>query len=121
MNQVPKLFSDEEIKNILEKDLLELMGEQNMPGEEKVALYEKMAQTVEDRVMLRIYDALTDPERKEFETIIDSGDRAKTNEYLLAKDLSIQQMLVQEAMLYKLDMMSLMKLSQNNTQNVNKE
>lgn len=116
-----KLFSDDEIKDILDKDLLDLMGAQTMTDEQKADMYLKMSTTIQDRAMLRVYDALTDEERAEFASIIDSGDAAKTNEYLLAKDISIPKLLVQEAMLYKLEMMSLLKMGKNNADTSVKE
>lgn len=117
MNQNQTLFSDDEIKDILDKDLLDLMGAKNMSDEDKAAMYEKMATTVQDRVMLRIYDALTDKERSEFATIVDSGDAGKTNEFLLGKNLNVPKLLVQEAVLYKLEIMSLLKMGKEEPAN----
>ena len=108
-----QLFSEEEIKNILDKDLLELMGAKNMPDEEKAALYEKMAQTVQDRVLLRVDDLLDEEGQKEFVSIIDTGDQEKTNQFLLGKNINVPQLIIQEAMLYKMEMMSILKLGKN--------
>ena len=121
MAQDQTLFTDDELKKILDEDMLELMGAKNMPDEQKATLYEKMATDVQDRVMMRIYDSLTDEERDAFAAIIDTGDQAKTNEYLLGKNINVPQLMVQEAMFYKLDMMALLKLGKNNSDNTAKE
>lgn len=121
MAQDQTLFTDDELKKILDEDMLELMGAKNMPDEQKATLYEKMATDVQDRVMMRIYDSLTDEERDAFAAIIDTGDQAKTNEYLLGKNINVPQLMVQEAMFYKLDMMALLKLGKNNNESSNKE
>lgn len=107
------LFTEDEVKQILDKDLLDLMGVANMPDNEKAELYQKMAATIQDRVLLRVDDALDEDGRKQFGEIIDTGDQAKTNEFLTSKGIDVPKLLVQEAMLYKLEMMSLLEISQN--------
>ncbi len=121
MAQIPNLFSDDELKRILDEDLLVLMGAKNMTDEEKVDLYVKMAETVQDRAMLRIYDNLTVEERQAFAELVDAKDEKKTNEYLLSKGINVPQLLIQEAMIYKVDMMSLFKVSQINAATAVKE
>ena len=117
MDQNQKLFSDDELKDILDKDLLELLGAKNMSDEDMATMYEKMAMTVQDRVMLRIYDALSNEERGEFATIVDSGDVSKTHDFLLGKDINVPKLLVQEAVLYKLEIMSLLKMGKEESAN----
>jgi hypothetical protein len=112
------LFTEDELKQILDKDLLDLMGVANMPDDKKAELYAKMAATIQDRVLLRVDDALDEEGKKQFGEIIDTGDQAKTNEFLVGKGLNVPQLLVQEAMLYKLEMMSLLKINQNQKEEV---
>jgi hypothetical protein len=107
------LFTTDELKQIFDQDLLDLMGASNMPPEQKADLYEKMANTIQDRVLLRIDDALDEEGRHQFAKIIDTGDHEKTNEFLISKGLNIPKLLIEEAVLYKLEMMSLLKISQN--------
>lgn len=108
-----KLFTEEEIKNILDKDILELMGAQNMPQEKKTELYEKMAKTVQDRVVARIDDKLDEPSRQEFVKLIEEGDSKKVEEYLRSKDIEVSKLLVEEAIIYKTEIMSLYKQGQS--------
>ena len=110
------LFSKDELNKIIDEDLLDLMGAKNMPGDAKAALYEKMALTIQDRVLLRIDEMLDEEGRKQFAAVIDSGDQVKTNDFLLSKNIGVPQLLIQEAMLYKVEIMSLMKLSKQNKQ-----
>lgn len=106
---MPNLFTDQEIKDILDKDLLELMGVKNMSEEKKAELYQKMAQTVQDRVVARIDDQLDEKGRAEFIKLIDNGDKVKTEEYLKAKNIDVAKLLVEEAIIYKTQMMSMLK------------
>jgi hypothetical protein len=117
----PDLFTAEELKQIFDQDLLDLMGASNMPPEQKADLYEKISNTIQDRVLLRVDDALDEDGRKQFGQIIDTGDQAKTNEFLTSKGLNIPKLLIEEAVLYKLEMMSLLKISQNQAEEAKKE
>lgn len=111
MDSKTKLFSDEEMQQILDNDLLELMGAQNMPQEKKQALYQKMAETVQDRVIARIDDQLSESEREEWLKVIDSDDQAKMAEFLKSKNIDVAKMIVEEAIIYKTEMMALFKQS----------
>jgi len=111
MDSKANLFTDEEIQNILDKDLLELMGAKDMPEEKKQELYRKMAETVQDRVIARIDDKLSEQEREEWLKLIDENDKNKMEEFLKSKDIDVAKMLVEEAIIYKTEMMSLFKKS----------
>lgn len=109
------LFSEQEIQDILDKDLLELMGAQNMPPEQKQALYKKMAVTVQDRIILRVDDKLDEAGRKEWIQLLDQGDKAKMEEFLKTKNIDIAKILIEEAIIYKTEMMALFKKSQTDS------
>ena len=111
MDSNQKLFTDQEIKDILDKDLLELMGGQDMPQEKKQELYQKMAETVQNRVIARIDDKLSDQEKQEWIGIVDQDDKAKMEEFLRSKNIDIAKMLTEEAIIYKPEIMSLYKQS----------
>jgi len=106
-----KLFSDQEIQDIIDKDLLELMGAQNMPQKQKAELYLKMADTIQNRVIARIDDALSDLERQEWLKLLDEGDNAKMEQFLKNKNLDPAKLLVEEALIYKTEIMALYKKS----------
>lgn len=103
------LFTDQEIKDILDKDLLELMGAKDMPEDKKAELYEKMAKTVQDRAVARIDDQLDEQGRAEFIKLIDEGDKVKVEEYLRSKNIDVAKLLIEEAIIYKTQMMSMLK------------
>lgn len=111
MDSQNKLFTEAEIKDILDKDLLELMGAKDMPQEKKAELYTKMAQTVQNKVIARIIDALDEAGRQEFVKLIDRGDSKKTEEFLRSKGIEVSKLLVEEAIIYKNEIMALFKQS----------
>ena len=103
------VFSNEEIKNVLEKDLLELIGGADLPQEKKQELYTKMAETVQNRAIARIYDKLSGEDSKQLDSLIDTGDKNKVDEFLKSKNLDITSLLAQEAVIYKTEMVELFK------------
>lgn len=103
------LIDEENLKDLLEKDLLELIGGADLPPEKKQELYTKMAQTVQNRAIARIYDRLSEEEGKELDRAIDSGDKNKVDEFLKIRNLDITSLLAQEAIIYKTEMVELFK------------
>lgn len=103
------VVSDETIKNLLDKDLLELIGGADLPQERKQELYTKMAETVQNRAIARIFDQLSEEEGKELDKLIDSGDKNKVDEYLKSKNIDLTSVLAQEAVIYKTEMVELFK------------
>lgn len=106
-----QLFSQEEINDILDKDVLELIGGKDLPQEKKEELYLKMAQTIENRVIARIDDKLNDAEREEWLQTIDTDDKAKMEEFLRSKDIDVAKLMVEESLIYKTEIASLYKKS----------
>jgi len=105
------LFSETEIQEIFDKDILEIMGATNLPEEKKQELYEKMLATVQDRVLLRIDDQLDDASRQEWAQAIDSGDQAQAEAFLKSKNIDVAKLLVEEALAYKTTIAAMMKIS----------
>ncbi len=106
------LFNNKNLTELLDKDILEIIGGKNLPPEKKQELYTKMAQTVQDRVVARIDDQLDDQSRQEFIKLIDEGDKVKVEEYLRSKNIDVAKLLVSEAIVYKMEIMNLYKQTQ---------
>ena len=103
------LISDQELKDLLEKDILELIGAQNLPQEKKEELYKTMADTVQNRTIARLHDQLSEEDSKEFDRLIDAGDNQKVTEFLENKNIDITSLLIQEATIFKTEMVDLFK------------
>lgn len=94
--------------DIIEKDILELLGIQNIPDDQKKAIYEKLYQIVENRAILRIDHLLSGPDVEEWKKILDSGDRAKADEFLKSKDIDVQRILIEEVSILKAQLVFMM-------------
>lgn len=113
------LVDEKNLKELLEKDLLDLIGGGDLPQEKKQELYTKMAETVQNRAIARIYDQLSEDEGKELDGLIDSGDNNKVDDYLKTKNLDITSLLTQEAVILKAEMVELFR--RNNASDTNNE
>lgn len=106
------LIEEQKLNDILDKDIFELIGGANLAEEKKKELYLKIGQTIENRVIARIDDALSDTEREEWLKFVDRGDKAQMEEYLRSKNIDVTKLTVEEALIYKLEIASLFEKSQ---------
>lgn len=101
------IIDDKNLQDLLDRDTLELIGGENLPEEKKQELYQKMAGTVQNRVIARIYDHLSEEEGKEFDQVIDQNDNKKIDEFLKGKNIDVISLLAQEAIVYKTEILAL--------------
>lgn len=94
-------------EDVLNKDILELMGASELPQEEKKRLYEKMLATIQNRVIARISDQLNDQGIEELKNILDSKDQNKFNDFFKSKKIDLPKLLLEEAMIYKTEIAQL--------------
>lgn len=106
------LFSDQEVKDIIDKDIFELLAAKDMAQEKKQELYQKMAETVQNRVIARIDDALSEPDRQEWLKILDEQNKEKAEAFLRERNLDAPKMLIEEALIYKMELVNLSKSAQ---------
>lgn len=103
MNSV-KLFDPEEL---WDKDIFALLGLENAPEEKKKEILDQMTATINNRVLARILDQLSEEEIREFEKLIDEKDDVKVIEFLKSKGVDLMQYAAEEAMIYKTEILNL--------------
>ena len=86
---------------IIEEDILKLLGASDMSEEEKNDLYQKMNDTVANRVTARIVDALTDEEVDKWTKLLDENKEADARKMLEEKGVDLPKLIAQEAVIYK--------------------
>jgi hypothetical protein len=101
------MANDITYEDIINKDILDLMGARDMPEEKKKELYTKMLETIQNRVIARVADAIGDGEMPEWERLAKEGDKTKMEEFLKSKDIDIAKLYLQEALIYKTEMVNL--------------
>lgn len=88
-------------KDLIEGDVFELMGLQNLSEEKKEELMAQMIDGLQARVLVRIDDLITDIDREEFHKLLDEESDEKINEYLRTKNIDVKKITAEEALLMK--------------------
>lgn len=104
---MPNLVDDQKLNDILDKDIFELIGGERLPEEKKKELYEKIGQTIENRAIARIDDSLSDQDRGEWLKLLDEDNKVKMEEFLKSKNIDVAKIIVEEALVYKLEITKL--------------
>jgi len=94
-------------EDILNKDILELMGAKDMSEERKKELYTKMLETIQNRVIVKIINQLSDEDAEAFKKLVDSGNKTEMENFLNSREIDLAQLMLAEAMIYKTEMVSL--------------
>lgn len=90
------------LDEVLRGDILELAGFRNLSEEERRKHYQRMLETVMNRVLARVHDSLKPEDRKEFLTMLESGKSEKELlDYLEARGLETNQLMAEETLTYK--------------------
>ncbi len=103
---VDQSVSDGEILN---KDILELMGASGLPKKKRQKLYAKMLDTIQNRVIARVADQLSEPDLKEWHELAETGDNQQIDRFLKGRGIDVAQLQLQEALMYKAEMVKLAK------------
>ena len=103
---------DKTYEDIINKDILELMGASGLAEDKKKELYEKMLETIKNRATARILDQLDEKDAEEFKRLADSSDDQKINQFLQSKNIDVPQIMLTEAIIYKTELTDLAKKGQ---------
>lgn len=94
------------VSEIIEKDILDLIGGGNLSQEKKDELHSKMLKTIQNRVIARVDSILSDEEIKEWQKLVEVGDLIKIKNFFDSKGIDIEEQLVEEAIVYKTDVVT---------------
>lgn len=101
---------------ILDKDILDLMGVGDLPENEKEEIYKKMLDTIMNRVVLRLDSQVSDEEVEKMKEIMEKEDKAGFFKLFEDKGIDIKAIFAEEAALYKVEMVALTSQGGNNAQ-----
>lgn len=107
-----QLFPDD----LIGTDIFAFLGIGDISTEQKEQLLSIMLETIQDRVVSRVLNALTkEDERIEFEQALEEKNADQIDQLLLSSGLSgIAQLIAEEVMLYKLEIMNLFSQTHTN-------
>lgn len=103
------------------KDILDLMGASKLNNEEKAKLYDKMMESIEIRVITRIYKMLSAEDQGAWDKLASENHQLEMAEFLKERDIDLAKIFAEEAMFYKAEMINLAKKVNNNQPQAPKE
>ncbi|MFA4930356.1 MAG: hypothetical protein WC570_00600 [Patescibacteria group bacterium] len=105
----PKTKKGLDLKNLIEGDLFELAGLENLPEGKKEEMISKMMESVRDRVMVRIVEELGQENEAEFFSLLDENNDDEIREYLDSYGIKLDMLVTEEALVYKKELLDLIQ------------
>jgi hypothetical protein len=93
--------------DVLDKDILELIGVKNLTDDEKADLYNKMLMTIQDRVITRLLDFLSDEEYAVILNALEQEDRSRFEQIISEKNIDLVKIFAEETLAYKIEILNL--------------
>ena len=93
--------------DFIQKDILDLMGVKDMPPEQKAELYETIIATIQDRVILKLIELMSDEDYADLENCVDLKDATKFEQIVQRNHIDLPQIFAEEALAYKIQMVNL--------------
>lgn len=87
--------------DLLNKDILELMGYQNLTDQEKQEHYSRMLETIQNRVICRVDDLISPEDQEEWMNTVKSKTDQEKMDYLKSKNIHVDKIMAEESLLYK--------------------
>ena len=105
INAIAELSTEE----LIQGDLLTLMGAEHLTAAEQDELYQAALETIENRVVARIDELLTDEEAQEWKSIVEAQNKDKLKAFFASKQIDLPRLYAEETLLYKSQMIDLVQ------------
>ena len=92
---------------ILQQDILDLLGVGDIPEKDKEEIYKKMLDTILNRVILRLDDQVSNEEAEALKQTMENGDKQAFFRFFEQKGIDINKVFAEEAVVYKVEMLAL--------------
>ncbi len=93
-------------KELLQKNIISLLGLEALSQEKKIQLLEKITDLVFKRTMVKVMGELSEEDQAELEKLIDTGDSDKTNNFVAEKVPNFEELMNKEILAVKEEMMT---------------
>ena len=92
------------IEQIDQRNIIKILGIENLPDERKSSILNKVTELVQKRLLLRVMEILDEAKQKEFEQVVESKDQNKITEFLKTNAPDMDKWMVEEINSIKKDM-----------------
>ena len=96
----------DKMKSLVETDLLQSLGLENLPEEKQEEIMTQVMESVLNRVLVRIVDALGDDKKDEFMEMLEKSDDKQIRQYLVDNKVDMDKIVVEESLLYKNELLN---------------
>jgi len=96
--------------SIIQQNIIDLLELKNLPEEKKSALLEKMVEIIQNRITLRILDALSEKEKEELDKLMDAKKEEKIDQFLREKVPNFDALTIAEILKFKEEMVDNLKV-----------
>jgi hypothetical protein len=97
---------------LLEQSIFTLLKIDGIPQDQKDKMAEGMMETIQTRVLARILDSLDEAGVEEFSRLVDQEDHGEVQSFLERHDIEVSSLMAEEAMLYKTEVVALVRSGQ---------
>ncbi|NQV00877.1 MAG: hypothetical protein HQ537_02035 [Parcubacteria group bacterium] len=91
-------------KDLLQKNIISLLGLESLPEEKKIQLLEKLTDLVFKRTIIKVMELLSEADQEELGKLIDAGDSEKTNAFIAEKVPNFEEIMNKEIISVKEEM-----------------
>jgi hypothetical protein len=91
-------------RDLIEKDILDLMGFSTLSDEKKKAMHERFSQMLENRVALKVLDGLSEEDREIYKKMLEEGKDEESYKFILDKGVDPMEIMSVEAIMLKVEM-----------------
>lgn len=91
-------------QDIIEKDILDLMGFTELTPEKRDHLHQKIQTTLENRVAEQIFDRLSETDRNLYDNLLIEQKNDEAGKFLIDRSIIAEEILSTEALIMKLEL-----------------
>jgi hypothetical protein len=102
--------------DFMDKDIFDILGIGEAESSKKDAMIQEMIETIQNRVVVRALDLMSEEEGGKFSALLEEGNNANIESFVEEKGIDFGKITAEESLLYKMEIINLY-----NNGDINKE
>ncbi len=99
------------VQELLEKDIFELLHLEGASDEQKEALINKMNESVQARIVVRMASQVSEEEAQQFAHLAENNDQEGMKQFISEHGLDLAQMAAEEALKFRIELAETLDLA----------